>query len=226
MAPRDLEHVLALYDGEIAYTDHYLGLLFEALRERGLYDDAVIVVTSDHGDEFFEHGQKGHRANLYNATLRVPLIVKLPDGRWGDSRVGSPVSLVDIPPTVFDLLSSDRFGSVNGKSLMPLLEKSSLDSSRIVFADLSNTHKSMVSGRWKILTGMGDGNSVEIYDLAIDPEERDNLVDENRDKSEDMLDALQIWLSVARRQARGLDRESIEYDDEPRQVLESLGYLD
>jgi arylsulfatase A-like enzyme len=224
MDPRDLEHILALYDGEIAFTDHYLGLLFEVLRERGLYDDAVIVVTSDHGDEFFEHGQKGHRVNLYNSTLKVPLIIKFPGGRWGGKRVVSPVSLVDIPPTLFDLLGSDRAGAVNGNSVLPLLEKGSSRGPRIVFADLSDYRKAMVGGRWKIVTGMGDG--VELYDLTSDPQERSNVVEENREKSEDMLDALQIWLSVANRQARELGRESIEYDDETRLVLESLGYLD
>ena len=100
MDPRDLHHVLSLYDGEIAFTDHYIGLLFDELRRRDLYEDTWIIVTSDHGDEFFEHGQKGHRANLFNTTLKVPLIIKFPDSRWGGRRVDEPVSLVDIYGTV------------------------------------------------------------------------------------------------------------------------------
>jgi hypothetical protein len=96
----------------------------------------------------------------------------------------------------------------------------------MVFADLSDEQKSMIRGRWKIVTGMAGGSGAELYDLAVDPDERENVISENREKSQDMLDALGIWLTVARRQASALGRESIEYDDETRQVLESLGYLD
>ncbi len=226
MDPRDLKHVLALYDGEVAFTDYYLGLLFEALRERDLYEDSLIVVTSDHGDEFFEHGHKGHRVNLYNSTLKIPLIIKFPKSRWGGQRADLPTSLVDIAPTVFDLLDSDLLATVNGKSLEHLMQEDPGKESRIVFADLSDEQKSMINGRWKIVTGIAGSPDAELYDLAVDPDERENVISENRDKSEDMLDALGIWLSVARRQARALGRESIEYDDETRQVLESLGYLD
>ncbi len=226
MDPRDLQHLLALYDGEVAFTDHYLGLLFDELRQRDLYDDSVIVVTSDHGDEFFEHGHKGHRANLFNSTLKIPLILKLPEARWGGRREARPTSLVDIPPTLFDLLDSDLLGRVNGKSLVRLIDDDSGAESRIVFADLSDEQKSMISGSWKILTGRTGSSDSELYDLATDPQERENVISDNRAKGEDMLDALNIWLSVARRQARELGRESIELDDETREVLESLGYLD
>jgi arylsulfatase A-like enzyme len=123
MDPRDLEHVRALYDGEVDFTDHYLGLLFEALRERDLYEDSLIVVTSDHGDEFFEHSHKGHRVNLYNSALKIPLIIKFPQSRWGGQRAALPTSLVDIAPTVFDLLGSDLLATVNGTSLVQLIQK-------------------------------------------------------------------------------------------------------
>jgi len=226
MDPRDLQHLLALYDGEIAFTDHYLGLLFEALRARGRFENSIIVLTSDHGDEFFEHGQKGHRANLYNATLGVPLIIRFPGGQWGGDRIGLPVSLVDIPATVLDYLRVDAWDGLNGKSLLPLIEESPETQSRIVFADLANRTKSMINGPWKIVADVNGSAQLEIYDLSRDPDEQHNVIEAQEARGDDMLDALQIWLAVARRQARDRSRESVEYDDETRQVLESLGYLD
>ena len=226
MDPRDLEHVRALYDGEIAYTDYYLGLLFEELHNRGLYDNAVIVLTSDHGDEFFEHGQKGHRANLYNSTLRVPLLIKFPENRGAGSRINTAVSLVDIAPTLADFVDSDRLATSNGKSLLSLIRGGEDLDSRVAFADLAGRNKAMISGDWKIVTGMGSGDAVEMYDLATDAGEIVNVIGENRVKSEEMLAELQAWLNVADRQARSLESESFEYDDETRLTLEALGYLD
>ena len=68
----DLEHVVALYDGEIALVDMFLGRLFQQLKRRGLWDETMVIVTADHGDEFFEHGNKGHRKSLYRETLQIP----------------------------------------------------------------------------------------------------------------------------------------------------------
>ena len=226
MDPRDLEHVLALYDGEIAFTDHYIGLLLEELRRRGLYDDAMIVLTSDHGDEFFEHGQKGHRANLYNATLRIPLIVKFPNNRWGGSRVGVPVSVVDIAPTVLELVGQEGPGGAAGRSLSGLVGSSARMGSRAIFADLGDTDKSMVVGSWKLISGAGVPGGVEIYDLSEDPGEQTNLAAGEEPRSQKMLADHSVWLRLARGQASGSGGEAIEYDEETREVLESLGYLD
>jgi arylsulfatase A-like enzyme len=100
MRPRDLAHLVALYDGEIAWTDHWLGELDRALVDRGLDRSTLLIVTADHGEEFFEHGRLAHRKNLFDTTLRVPLIIRLPDRRFAGARVSTPVSLVDLAPTI------------------------------------------------------------------------------------------------------------------------------
>src|SRR5262249_10859476 len=91
--PRDIEHLKALYDGEIRYTDQTIGELLDALRSAGLLDRTLIVVTSDHGEEFLEHGNKTHRKALYEESIHVPLIVWASAGLPRGARVDTPVSL-------------------------------------------------------------------------------------------------------------------------------------
>ncbi len=104
MDPRDLHHILALYDGEILYTDTHLQRFFQEMKRLEMFDKALVVVTSDHGEEFGDHGGWEHQKTLYDEQLRVPLLVKLPGGEARGRRVGEQVSLLDIAPTVVEYL--------------------------------------------------------------------------------------------------------------------------
>jgi arylsulfatase A-like enzyme len=98
--PREAEHLIQLYDGEITYWDEHFGALIRHLRERGLYDDMTIVVTSDHGEEFADHGGFWHGTTLYDEVLHVPLLIKLPQNR-GHGRVQKPwVQSIDLMPSL------------------------------------------------------------------------------------------------------------------------------
>ena len=99
---RDIYHMVALYDGAIRHTDHYLGEFFKGLKDRGLYDDTLIIITSDHGEEFGEHYIMGHN-QLFRELIRVPLIVKPPRSGSG-ARCGERVRLLDLLPTFLDYL--------------------------------------------------------------------------------------------------------------------------
>jgi arylsulfatase A-like enzyme len=103
MDPTDLEHVVALYDGEIRFTDEHLGQLLAQLDELGLRDDLLVVVTADHGEEFFEHGAKGHRKNLFDPTLLVPLVMRWPGRLPAGEVVQNQVRLQDVPTTILAL---------------------------------------------------------------------------------------------------------------------------
>jgi arylsulfatase A-like enzyme len=167
MPARDLQHVLALYDGEIAFTDSYIGRLFELLKRLGIYENSIIVVTSDHGDEFFEHGCKGHRNNLFDETLCVPLIIKFPHGNLRPdlgprlplgTRIAEQVSIVDIVPTFLDCLGIDPGMTFDGRSLMPLLLTAAADArtarprfERYVFAELYKAMQCLRTNRYKYL---------------------------------------------------------------------------
>jgi arylsulfatase A-like enzyme len=100
MDPRDLSHVVARYDGEILFTDQHLGSVVDALERNGLSGDTLLVITSDHGEEFFEHGNKGHGQTLMDETLMVPLIVRFPGRIAPGLRIREQVRQLDIAPTL------------------------------------------------------------------------------------------------------------------------------
>ena len=119
MPRRDLEHLIALYDGEIAWVDSQLGRLFDWLDEAGLADDTLVVVTSDHGEEFFEHGNKVHRNNLAREVLHVPLLMRWPGELPAGLVVPDAVSLVDVSSTIYSLLDVAEPPGLSGIDLTP-----------------------------------------------------------------------------------------------------------
>lgn len=118
--PAHREHVLALYDGGVLFTDRIFQKLRDKLKASGRYDDALIVVFSDHGEEFYEHGGQGH-GRLFAEHLLVPLLVKFPGGKHAGRIVDSSVRLVDIAPTVLEIAGVSGFQS-EGLSFLPLLD--------------------------------------------------------------------------------------------------------
>jgi hypothetical protein len=118
----DWNHIRALYDGEIAFTDDAIGDLLEGLEARGLKDKTLVVLLSDHGEEFFEHGGFGHGHTLYREVIQVPFIVSLPGEFPEGARVTRQVRLVDVMPTIVDVLGIEVKSHVEGVSLVPLIE--------------------------------------------------------------------------------------------------------
>jgi arylsulfatase A-like enzyme len=121
LSERDLEHVIALYDGDIAYSDHLLNIMLDDLSGRGLLDNSLIVFSSDHGEMFGEHDKWIHRNSLYEEVLRVPLIFRydgvIPEGAVFDM----PVDHLDVTPTILDLAGIPIPAHMRGRSLVPLM---------------------------------------------------------------------------------------------------------
>ena len=117
---RDLEHVRALYDGELSWTDEQLGRLLDELRESGELDDTLVVFLSDHGDEFFEHGNLGHRKNLYEESVQVPLVLRYPKALPQGKSVSGVVTLADVSATIYDLIGLEPVIETPSRSLVPL----------------------------------------------------------------------------------------------------------
>ena len=111
----------APYDGEIAFADEIVGRLFDRLRALDVYDRATIVLLSDHGEGLGDHGEQEHGLFLYNATVHVPLVVKLP-GQQRTRRVAVPVQQIDLVPTILDLAGAPKRMELHGRSLQPLLD--------------------------------------------------------------------------------------------------------
>ncbi len=223
MAPRDLRHVVALYDGEIAYTDGYLGLLFDELRARGLWDDTLVVLTADHGDEFFEHGEKGHEKNLYGTTLDVPLIVKLPRAEGAGRRVGEFVSVVDIPATLLDVAGTPAMEVTQGRSLRQMLTAPSAP--RSLFASLENGTAIIDEGHKLITVSReGAGDRHYLFDLLNDRGERRNLAGKLVERRTRMVAQQVEWLALAA-QARLAAQDIGEVDPAVLERLRNLGYI-
>lgn len=212
------------YDGDIAFADLQVGRLVAFLKEKGLYDRTVIVVVGDHGEGFGEHLEQEHGFLLYNSTLRVPLIVRSPRGNKAGGRVATAVSQVDILPTVLDALQIPLAGRVSGVSLRPGLEGLPVEphdcyaETDAAFAAYGWAPlRSVTTDRWKYIHTAHD----ELYDLAADPRELNNLADAQPEPLAEMRQRL-----AALEQQMVLCAETdIPLSAEQRRALEALGYV-
>jgi arylsulfatase A-like enzyme len=165
------------YDAEIAACDDSVGWLLNSLP--GL-DDAVIVVTADHGEEFLEHGHMSHSKDLYSETLRVPLFIRLPHGRRGGEVDNVLASLVDLYPTLATLAGAKKPAYLAGVDLFDAWRQR-WNRNRFLFAATRRAHgydwNAALSGNYKLLYS-ADRETWELYDLAKDPGERTNLAEQ------------------------------------------------
>ncbi len=176
----DVEYLQSRYRGEIAFMDAYLARLMQRLERSGVADDTLVLFASDHGEEFMEHGTVGHYWNLYEEVLRVPMIWRLPGMIAAGQRVPSLVELLDVPPTLLDLLGIPIPEAMEGRSLRrDLSGEEEPPRPRWSFARVrSDGWTSARYGDWKLLREYGGGPldlpRLELYDLADDPGETRN----------------------------------------------------
>jgi arylsulfatase A-like enzyme len=179
------------YDNAIHWTDRNIGALLDDLARRNFLQRTLVVVTSDHGEAFREHGTEGHARNLYGEVIEIPLIVGLPFRLAKPIVVEAPTESVDVWPTILDLLGLPPLDDPDGQSLVPIIEAAArgevLEPARTRFADLDTSwgNPSQPSERiFAITRGRYRGQSVkadgfELYDLETDPgEQRDIAADE------------------------------------------------
>jgi arylsulfatase A-like enzyme len=121
MPARDLQHLIALYDGEIAWTDTFLGKLRDLLARDGRLEDTILAVTADHGTEFFEHGHKAHRQTLFDEVIRVPLVLRFPRRLPRSLAIAAQTRSIDVGPTLLDLAGLSPPTDVVGTTLLPLI---------------------------------------------------------------------------------------------------------
>lgn len=230
--PRDLHHIEALYDGEILYTDRQLERLFQEMKRLGVYDDSLVVVTSDHGEEFLDHGMWEHQKTLYEEQLRIPLIMKLPGGAKGPRRVQGQVSLIDVAPTILDLLGIASPATYQGQSLLSSMDRGKSEVRERAWAETEHTldgsHKFALrrgsGGKKVIFTVKGDADAIELYDLSRDGKETRSL---KESASRDGLEKeLAVYVAdVERRRANKARSPDVILDRRDLERLRSLGYL-
>ncbi|MCC6556199.1 MAG: sulfatase [Polyangiaceae bacterium] len=163
------------YVREVAIVDREIGILRERIRQWGWADRTTLIVSSDHGEGFFEHGTSGHSMSLYEELLRIPLLVVGPGVR--PRAIDTPVSLIDAGPTILDLFGLPTPGSFLGQSLVPVLRGEDAKLTRPICAETRLKQSIVLPDGLKIIRDLRRGTR-EIYDLAQDPGELRNLVDE------------------------------------------------
>ena len=220
----ELEFIVGLYDGGIAYVDSKLKLLFDHLRQLGLYDDAIIVVTSDHGEEFLEHRLFLH-VQSYEELTRIPLLLKLPDQQFGGRRIQGLTSIVDIAPTLLDLVGLQPKTLPSGRSLVPRIVGTA-DGRRdvLVYGGLERLR----TGQWSLY--VIEGRPVQLFDLKSDPTESENVLHKHPREAARLLRIFQDRRSsqLALRDRLGSAEASAEVQISPEELerLEALGYVD
>ena len=194
------------YDGEVAYTDVYVGKLVELLRKKGLGDRTLIVVAGDHGEGLGEHGEDTHGIFLYDSTLKIPLIFSCPGIIPGGIEVKGQARTVDIVPTILELLRIPVPSDCQGASLIPDMEGGNSDRESYAETYLPllacgwSEMKSIRTGQWKFILAP----KPELYDLARDPLEKDNVIDREAETAGRMLRRLKELEKRFPRPGRGV----------------------
>ena len=209
------------YDGEVAAADSVVGELIRRLEELGVYEDALVVLLSDHGEGLMDHGEMDHLILIYREVLQVPLIVKLPRGERAGERVAANAQLSDVAPAIYSVLGIEPPAELAGVDLLGLDEME-------VGAPLRQIVSESVYPRihfgWSELASVVEGDlhfiespDPELFRLSQDPREWNNVIQEERAAARRFRAALsEIDRTLA---------SPVEEDPETRQRLESLGYL-
>jgi arylsulfatase A-like enzyme len=174
----EMEYLRGLYRGEVAYVDAWLGELMDVLDETGLATRTLLVLVSDHGEEFFEHGGVGHGKTVYEEQLRVPFLMSLPGVLPEGRRIDVEAQLVDVAPTLLDLLGAEIPAAMQGRSLLPWIEgadPAALDRPVVAHA-MNRKAESIQWGRWKLvrrnpMVPERGSASYALFDLERDPGE-------------------------------------------------------
>ena len=217
------------YDGEIAYADASLGKLFQYLRQRGLYDRALVLMMSDHGESLGAHGEAMHGIFLYDETIQVPMFFKLPGALLAGRRVTSRVRLVDVAPTLLSMLSLPLPPTFQGESLVPLMKMKSTKAAADLpaYAETDYPHRAF---GWSALRAMRTGKYLfirapkrELYDATQDQGAEHNLAE----KSPAVTGTLQAQLDQFHRDTSSFPEKSEQKSltSEQSENLTALGYV-
>ena len=230
------QKIIDLYDEEIAFTDHHVGILLELLEKLKLAGDTIVVVTSDHGEGLGQHDHDEHGINIFDESVRVPLLVRWPGQIPAGRRLAEPVEFVDLVPTLLALIGEPTpEPPAQGHSLAAaLLGTEQLEANRPVFLHRRHYEPGMsgtqhVAGQkfgvrlanWKLIIGPAE-QTLELYDLEADPGESINLYDQEPERVAVLTALLEDW----RKSVKNDEPIHYELSDEDREGLGALGYTE
>lgn len=225
LSHEDVEQVKALYDSEITFTDEYIGKVFNELKRLGLYDESLIILTADHGEEFQERGERwiGHEKTLYKEQIHVPLMIKFPRNEE-IKEIEDRVALLDLMPTLFDILNIKipKQYQFEGK---PIIFEN-LHNNRII---ISETHRqaslrTIMHNGWKYILNL-ETKKEELYHITKDPWEHDNRIDINVEIRKKMASMLNQWFEEIKSKGISKKQKQVKFSKKEKKRLKSLGYM-
>jgi arylsulfatase A-like enzyme len=235
---RPLELLVSQYDGEIAFADQEIGKLLDALQRLGLEGETLVVLMGDHGEGLMDHGHLIHAIHIYEEQVLVPLILRWPGRLPAKHVVDAPVELVDLAPTILELVGADggaEESAWRGKDLSTALLNSGdgLDASRPVYLYRRHYDATQIGaiavkgeqygirlGHWKYIDAREEGTQ-ELFNLTDDPGETKNLAAAEPEKVSELAGRLQAWV-----RSEWQARAPAEISEEDRARLRALGYID
>jgi arylsulfatase A-like enzyme len=217
----EINHLKDLYDDEIRYFDGVFHRLLDSLEARDLLERTLVVLVSDHGEEFLEHGHIKHCRGVWDTVTHVPLMLRIPgldDGRRIDAAVGN----IDLVPTLLDYLGIDAQGyGFEGSSLRPLIEGAE-SRRRFAFSDVGR-YRSVDDGRFHLIFDIAN-DRLTLFDVLADPLEQRDIFDPSHAAAESLSLELNNWLAEAGQRFR-IDEETVSARNKVEE-LRTLGYLE
>jgi arylsulfatase A-like enzyme len=217
------ENIVVAYDAEIRRMDEAFGVLIAFLEETNLYDNTIIVLTSDHGEELDDHGKIGmHAHTLYNELLHVPFIMKLGGSRLGGKVVDSLVGSIDISPTLLDSVDLPGFELTDGMSLFDIIKGKKKEKGIFLISQRDHPHEYADPRYWAIISDGWKVYDDRLYDLENDPGERLDVSDQHEELKETLVKMALEYMSGKPGQHK---KTKSEMDEDLKNRLKSLGYI-
>jgi arylsulfatase A-like enzyme len=226
LSPEDLRHIRASYAEGVRHVDEQIGILLSYLKESGLYDSVVTIIWSDHGEGLMEHGSIWGHGNVYDNTIRVPLLMRLPDREAPGARIRSVVSSVDLAPTILELADYPSIVPMDGESMMPLLAHDDADNRAFTIRTKGPARLFSISTDRYHFFWNGSRDRSYFFDLVDDPKELNNLSPSDLPAEAQLREELFQWIEEyeqAWSAAQGGDEALL--DPAIRRKLKALGYL-
>jgi arylsulfatase A-like enzyme len=220
------EEIVERYGLEVEYVDQQIGLLLSRMSELGMLEDTLVVFTSDHGEGLGDHNHIGHISQLYDSLLRVPLILSAPGWLPEGAVIEQPVSLIDVLPTISELLSLPIPEAANGFSLLPLTDGEAVEARPIYGAtyrpEAYADKQAVVANGYKYIHTLTDDEEwEELYDLSQDPGELENLAP----SAPETLAELRALLRSRLDGAKPASVNVADLSEEEIERLRELGYI-
>ncbi|MDB4433391.1 sulfatase-like hydrolase/transferase, partial [bacterium] len=241
LSKEDMTHVMASYDEGIRYTDSRVGAFLSYLRNRGLLRNTAVIITSDHGEEFGEHGSVLHWQLYFRPNLHVPLIVRIPGATGGPVRIPDQVQLIDLLPTILDLIGAPPLEAAQGRSFLGIMSHSvsgwqrwlhramgSFREAPAAFAWWPDPEKrslrSVVKGTYQLVFDQSREGRDSLFDIRADPLAQRDIAGQQPEVARSLRELGLEVMRANRPPSVARDEERSELDEETRRQLQALGY--